>query len=178
VLTNYDVGGHAIVSGGNVPLGGGTSFQKKYEIEDSPEVLFKDLTDWSVVEVSGMPEYRYNDRGFSDSVCLFCHMPEEGEAAIPPLPEKAETEFCLGCHGPFDALMVITAGTIVDELGIEGNPHIYVPHDGNQILACHSCHELHALPVPLGHEIPEADIQYCYAACHHEQTFEDCSACH
>ncbi len=63
VDANYDIGGHAIVSGGNVPLGGGTSFQKKYEIEDSPDVLFRDLTDWSVVEVSGMPDYRYNDRG-------------------------------------------------------------------------------------------------------------------
>jgi succinate dehydrogenase/fumarate reductase flavoprotein subunit len=63
VDTNYDVGGHAIVSGGNVPLGGGTSAQKKYKIEDSPDLLFRDLTDWSVVEVNGMPEYRYNDRG-------------------------------------------------------------------------------------------------------------------
>jgi hypothetical protein len=63
VDTNYDIGGHAIVSGGNVPLGGGTSAQKKYKIEDSPDVLFRDLTDWSVVEASGMPEYRYNDRG-------------------------------------------------------------------------------------------------------------------
>jgi hypothetical protein len=63
VDTNYDVGGHAILSGGNVPLGGGTSAQKKYKIDDSPDVLFRDLTDWSVVEVNGMPEYRYNDRG-------------------------------------------------------------------------------------------------------------------
>lgn len=62
VDANYDVGGHAITSGGNVPLGGGTSFQKKYGIKDSPELLFKDLTDWSVVESSGMPDYRYNDR--------------------------------------------------------------------------------------------------------------------
>ena len=60
--TNYDIGGHAICSGGNVPLGGGTSFQKKYGIEDDPETLFKDLTDWSVVESGGMPEFRYNDR--------------------------------------------------------------------------------------------------------------------
>lgn len=62
VDTNYDIGGHAIVSGGNVPLGGGTSFQKKYGIKDDPETLFKDLTDWSVVESGGAPEYRYNDR--------------------------------------------------------------------------------------------------------------------
>jgi hypothetical protein len=30
-----DIGGHAITSGGNVPLGGGTSAQKKHGIEDS-----------------------------------------------------------------------------------------------------------------------------------------------
>ena len=50
VDANYDIGGHAITSGGNVPLGGGTSFQKKYGIKDSPELVFKDLTDWSIVE--------------------------------------------------------------------------------------------------------------------------------
>jgi succinate dehydrogenase/fumarate reductase flavoprotein subunit len=60
---NYDIGGHAITSGGNVPLGGGTSYQKKYGIQDDPDTYFKDLTDWSVVEVSGLAEYRYNDRG-------------------------------------------------------------------------------------------------------------------
>ena len=60
--TNYDIGGHAITSGGNVPLGGGTSFQKKYGIKDDPETLFKDLTDWSIVESGGQPDYRYNDR--------------------------------------------------------------------------------------------------------------------
>lgn len=63
VDANYDIGGHAITSGGNVPLGGGTYFQKKYGIKDDPETYFKDLTDWSVVETGGMPDYRYNDRG-------------------------------------------------------------------------------------------------------------------
>ena len=63
VDANYDVGGHAILSGGNTALGGGTVAQKKYGIEDSPDILFRDLTDWSVVETSGMPDYRYNDRG-------------------------------------------------------------------------------------------------------------------
>src|SRR6185295_16667605 len=32
---NFDVGGHAMVSGGNVALGGGTSLQKKYGVQDS-----------------------------------------------------------------------------------------------------------------------------------------------
>jgi len=62
VEANYDIGGHGILNGGNVPLGGGTSAQKKYGIADSPDILFRDLTDWSVVETNGMPEYRYNDR--------------------------------------------------------------------------------------------------------------------
>ena len=62
VEANFDVGGHAILSGGNVALGGGTSRQKKYGINDSPEILYSDLTDWSVVEPNGFPSYRYNDR--------------------------------------------------------------------------------------------------------------------
>lgn len=59
---SFDVGGHAIVSGGNVPLGGGNSTQKKYKIDDSPDLLFADLTDWSVINPNGFPDYRYNDR--------------------------------------------------------------------------------------------------------------------
>jgi predicted oxidoreductase len=62
VEAEKDIGGHAITSGGNVPLGGGTSAQKKHGIEDSPDLLFRDLTDWSVVEPNGFPDYRYNDR--------------------------------------------------------------------------------------------------------------------
>jgi hypothetical protein len=56
------IGGHAITSGGNIPLGGGTSIQKKHGIEDSPDLVFRDLTDWSVVEPNGFPDYRFNDR--------------------------------------------------------------------------------------------------------------------
>jgi len=59
---SFDVGGHAIVSGGNVPLGGGNSAQKKHNINDSPDLLFADLTDWSVINPNGFPDYRYNDR--------------------------------------------------------------------------------------------------------------------
>jgi succinate dehydrogenase/fumarate reductase flavoprotein subunit len=62
VEANYDIGGHAIISGGNTPLGGGTSAQKKYGIEDSPDLVFRDLTDWTVVQPNGWPDYRYNDR--------------------------------------------------------------------------------------------------------------------
>jgi hypothetical protein len=62
VEANYDVGGHAILSGGHMALGGGTSAQKKYGIEDSPDLVFSDLTDWSIVQPNGSPDYRYNDR--------------------------------------------------------------------------------------------------------------------
>jgi succinate dehydrogenase/fumarate reductase flavoprotein subunit len=59
---NFDVGGHAILTGGKIALGGGTSAQRQEGIEDSPDRVFADLTDWSVVEPNGFPDYRYNDR--------------------------------------------------------------------------------------------------------------------
>src|ERR1700723_2383593 len=48
-----DIGGHAITSGGNVPLGGGTSAQKEAGIMDTPDLVFLDNTDWSVVQPNG-----------------------------------------------------------------------------------------------------------------------------
>ncbi|HTK36363.1 MAG TPA: FAD-dependent oxidoreductase [Caulobacteraceae bacterium] len=66
-----DIGGHAICSGGHVALGGGTSVQKKYGIVDSPDILFRDLIDWTVVQPSGGADYRFNDheiiRAFADN---------------------------------------------------------------------------------------------------------------
>ena len=71
VEAEADIGGHAITSGGNIPLGGGTSAQKKAGIVDSPDILFRDLTDWSIVQPNGFPDYRYNDheiiRAFADN---------------------------------------------------------------------------------------------------------------
>src|ERR1700688_5329488 len=70
IEANTDVGGPAVLSGGNLALGGGTSRQKKYGVVDSPDLLYSDLTDWSVVEPNGFPDYRYNDkeviRAFAD----------------------------------------------------------------------------------------------------------------
>jgi succinate dehydrogenase/fumarate reductase flavoprotein subunit len=74
VEANYDVGGHAILSGGHMALGGGTSAQKKYGIFDSPETVFADLTDWSMIQPNGSPDFRYNDRevirAFADHCAL------------------------------------------------------------------------------------------------------------
>ncbi|MGH8056806.1 MAG: FAD-dependent oxidoreductase, partial [Candidatus Entotheonellia bacterium] len=72
VEANYDVGGHAIVSGGNTPLGGGTSAQRKYGIVDSPDLVFADLTDWSIVQPNGWPDYRYNDRAVMRAFADHC----------------------------------------------------------------------------------------------------------
>jgi urocanate reductase len=56
VEENYDIGGHAMLSGGRVQLGGGNALQKKYNIEDSPDQVF---ADW-VNHRRG--DSRYNDR--------------------------------------------------------------------------------------------------------------------
>jgi succinate dehydrogenase/fumarate reductase flavoprotein subunit len=91
------VGGHAITSGGNLPLGGGTSYQEKYGIEDSADLFFQDLTDWSVVETNGFPPYRYNDReiirAFADnSVAAFEFLLAHGVKVIDRHPNKVGHE--------------------------------------------------------------------------------------
>jgi FAD binding domain-containing protein len=58
---NYDIGGHAIESGGNIALGGGTSLQRKYGIEDSPDRMFSDLAHWH--------DYRFSDREIVRAFC-------------------------------------------------------------------------------------------------------------
>jgi succinate dehydrogenase/fumarate reductase flavoprotein subunit len=91
------IGGHAITSGGNLPLGGGTRYQKKYGINDSAELFFQDLTDWSVVETNGFPPYRYNDReiirAFADnSVAAFDFLLAHGVKVIDRKPNKVGHE--------------------------------------------------------------------------------------
>src|SRR5712691_7636856 len=78
---NFDVGGKVVHSGGWTSLGGGDPIQerdrmgsdpqglglkasliKPEELEDDPDRLFRDMTDWSVVDATGVARYRYNDR--------------------------------------------------------------------------------------------------------------------
>src|SRR5262245_5410540 len=77
VATNFDIGGHAILSGGHMALGGGTSAQRKYGIEDSPDVVFSDLTDWSIVQPNGSPDFRYNDRALMRAFADYCALTYE-----------------------------------------------------------------------------------------------------
>ena len=58
---NHDVGGHGIQSGAAVALGGGTSLQKKYGIEDSADQMFSDLANWH--------DYRFTDREILRTFC-------------------------------------------------------------------------------------------------------------
>lgn len=51
---NFDIGGHAMGSGAGCPLGGGTSLQKKFGIEDSPDRYFEDIVN--------IHEFRFCDR--------------------------------------------------------------------------------------------------------------------
>lgn len=116
-------------------------------------------------------------RNFTEAVCLYCHMPEEGSAAVPPLPAKTDTDLCLGCHGPFEALMAQTEGALTVK-DVTVNPHMYVPHETTKFFSCDRCHGVHTLPAPASTELPEANLDYCYKACHHSDDFQPCAACH
>jgi succinate dehydrogenase/fumarate reductase flavoprotein subunit len=99
VEANTDVGGHAILSGGNLALGGGTSRQKKYGVVDSPDILYTDLTDWSVVEPNGFPDYRYNDkeviRAFADeSAPTYEWLLEHGVTFVEKAPDTLGGHAC------------------------------------------------------------------------------------
>ncbi len=79
---NFDIGGSMVHSNGNVSLGGGDAIQKrdlagqgdpqglisippvepKEAMTDDPDLLFRDQTDWTVVNTGGRAIYRYNNR--------------------------------------------------------------------------------------------------------------------
>lgn len=104
VEANYDIGGHAIISGGNVPLGGGTSAQKKYGIHDSPDTVFSDLTDWTIVQPNGWPDYRYNDRAvmraFADHCALTFEFLLENGVKFKDIPPDNQGGHNLGNSAP------------------------------------------------------------------------------
>ncbi|MGD8340012.1 MAG: FAD-binding protein, partial [Gammaproteobacteria bacterium] len=79
---NFDVGGRMIHSGSFVSLGGGDPLQIRdmngasdkeglvtadpleapEELDDNVELLFEDITDWSITDNRGQNPYRYNER--------------------------------------------------------------------------------------------------------------------
>ena len=56
VEENFDIGGHAMLSGGRVQLGGGNALQQKFNIEDSPDRVFDDWVNYT------RGDGRFNDR--------------------------------------------------------------------------------------------------------------------
>ncbi|HEX9899342.1 MAG TPA: FAD-binding protein, partial [Candidatus Methylomirabilis sp.] len=68
VEQNWDVGGRAMASGSFIALGANDALQRQegtttvYGGPDSPEILFRDLVDWSVVTDGGKGTYRHNTR--------------------------------------------------------------------------------------------------------------------
>lgn len=54
--SHYDIGGHAMVSGGRIPLGGGTRLQKKFNVQDSADQVYLDHTNHREAE------FRFADR--------------------------------------------------------------------------------------------------------------------
>jgi len=79
---NFDLGGRMIHSGSFVSLGGGDPLQQRdmrgasdkegfvtaapledpEELDDNVELLFADLTDWTITDSRGQNPYRYNER--------------------------------------------------------------------------------------------------------------------
>ena len=79
---NFDLGGRMLHSAGRLSLGGGDPVQQRdingesdreglvtvdpvessEELDDSIELLFTDITDWSVIDPKGQSPYRYNER--------------------------------------------------------------------------------------------------------------------
>ncbi len=110
-------------------------------------------------------------------LCLLCHVTKEGKAVAQAMPEKPQAEFCLRCHGPFDKLAKFTKDYVTDQ-DEKVNPHVYVPHQGGKITVCSACHEVHALPVIPAGKFAKANVQYCYATCHHKNDFAPCVQCH
>ncbi len=93
VEENVDTGGHGMVSGGQVHLGGGHSFQQKFGVKDSADQVFLDWVRWD------HRQSRYSDR---DLVRAFA---DENAATFEWLLENG-VEFQEGMRGPGEASTV------------------------------------------------------------------------
>src|SRR2546426_7346368 len=83
---NHDIGGHAMLSGGRVPLGGGTSLQKKWGIVDSADQIYLDHTSHKNREM------RFCDRDLvrmwaDENVATFEFLIENGVRFVDEKPE-------------------------------------------------------------------------------------------
>ena len=114
---------------------------------------------------------------FLSTILVAARLTAQEKAGVQLPSEKPTTETCLGCHGPFEKLAKRTAGYVTDQ-GEKGNPHVHVPHDSNKVTPCDNCHEAHPVPLTSSSNIPKANVQFCYSACHHNNDFTPCKQCH
>ena len=103
-------------------------------------------------------------------------------SAQPSSPAPATSkDACLNCHGPFDKL--VSSVNYRAPSGERISPHRFVPHSSKEAKAipeCSNCHEPHPVPLPASGvaALPKPDVQWCYTACHHKNTFQLCKDCH
>ena len=101
--------------------------------------------------------------------------------ATRPVAAQAENG-CLGCHGPFDKLIQVSANYVAPS-GEKTSPHRYVPHDSKQekdipdCSHCHTQHPLSPLPDKASIDLSKVNVEWCYT-CHHEKNFTSCKDCH
>ena len=105
----------------------------------------------------------------------------QSPSAQPSAPAPAASkEACLNCHGPFDKLVANV--NYQAPSGEKITPHRYVPHSAKEAKAipeCSNCHEPHPVPPAANAAaLPKPDVQWCYTACHHKNTFQLCKDCH
>jgi hypothetical protein len=97
VEQNFDIGGKMLNSGGLVSLGGGDPLQRRdiagegdregfvtaprlrsvEELTEDPDFLFRDNTDWSVMDAAAQAPYRYNDRDLHRAHADNCYATRE-----------------------------------------------------------------------------------------------------
>ena len=129
------------------------------------------------LEDSSLLGYAHSEEGLE---CLDCHeveaveqVHEEAVAGERIPPKIIDNVFCLDCHVPnehtsYEEIMERTKDYVIDEEEI--NPHDL--HEGLEEpqTECRYCHQMHEKS-PL--------MNGCYnSSCHHEGTFESCTACH
>src|ERR1041384_909370 len=94
---NFDLGGKMLHSGGQVSFGGGDPVQlrdiqgesdkegfvtvprrhKPEELTEDPDFLFRDHTDWSVMDTAAQAPYRYNERDLHRAYADNCYATRE-----------------------------------------------------------------------------------------------------
>ena len=94
---NFDIGGKMLHSGGQISLGGGDPLQLRdikgesdregfvtapvrhsvEELTEDPDFLFRDHTDWSVMDAAAQAPYRYNERDLHRAYADNCYATRE-----------------------------------------------------------------------------------------------------